>query len=108
MSGGQRQAVALARALIAEPRVLFLDEPTSAMDTLSEMQVIRGIGEAVPQGTTLIVATHRSSLLALINRLIVLDEGRLVADGPRDQVLEILKRNSQGVASDPAGDSDGI
>lgn len=108
LSGGQRQAVALARALIARPKVLFLDEPTSAMDTMSEMQMIRGISETMNEEMTLIVATHRSSLLALVSRLIVLDGGRLVADGPKDQVLALLRKNSNEIASNPAGASDGI
>jgi ATP-binding cassette subfamily C protein LapB len=89
LSGGQRQSVAVARALLGEPPILVLDEPTSAMDNGAENRLKSRLGEEV-HGRTLLIVTHRASLLALVDRLIVLDGGRIVADGPKDQVLKAL------------------
>lgn len=86
LSGGQRQAVGLARALVGNPSILIFDEPTSAMDHSSETLVKMRLTEALP-GKTLILITHRSSLLSLVDRLIVVDGGRVVADGPRETVV---------------------
>lgn len=90
LSGGQRQQVALARALLLDPPLLVLDEPTSAMDAASEERLIQRL-LPVLQGKTLVLVTHRTSLLALVERVLVLDRGRLVADGPRDAVLAALR-----------------
>ena len=86
LSGGQRQAVALARALLTDPPVLLLDEPTSAMDTMTETRLIERL-EPVVDGRTLLVVTHRPSLLRLVNRVIVVQDGKITADGPRDEVV---------------------
>ena len=94
LSGGERQSVALARTLLASPKVLLLDEPTSAMDTMLEMRLVRSMKDFI--GTrTLIVATHRAPVLQLVDRIIWLDSGRLLADGPK---ADVLKRMS-GVAA---------
>lgn len=90
LSGGQRQAVALARALVQDAPLLLLDEPTGAMDNSSEDQIRRELGE-VTQGKTLVLITHRASLLEMVERVIVMDSGRVVADGPKAQVLEALR-----------------
>ncbi len=90
LSGGQRQAVAIARALLRRPKILFLDEPSSAMDINSEAELIRGLKDWMVDGQTLIVCTHRMALVELCTRLVVIDGGRVVADGPRDQVLAQL------------------
>lgn len=82
LSGGQRQAVVLARALMGDPPILLLDEPTAAMDIQSETALI-GRLKAVLDGRTLIVITHRTSLLDLVDRVIVIDDGKVVADGPK-------------------------
>lgn len=96
LSGGQRQLVCLARAFYGEPPILLLDEPTSLLDNSSEQRVLRGMTEAV-QGKTLILVTHRPALLALVDRLVVLDGGHIVADGPKQQVLDALNyQNQQG------------
>lgn len=92
ISGGQRQAVAIARAIIGSPRVIFLDEPTSAMDNLTEAAFMRSFRAWLKPDTTLIVATHRISMLELVDRVIVLEAGKVVADGPRDEVLAALKK----------------
>lgn len=97
LSGGQRQAVCLARAMVLRPRILFLDEPTSAMDNASEAAFIRGLDEWAQGETTVLVATHRLSLLEFVDRVIVMDEGRIMADGPKDKVLEKLKQMLQKV-----------
>ncbi|MDX1539938.1 MAG: type I secretion system permease/ATPase [Geminicoccaceae bacterium] len=89
LSGGQRQAVALARALLHDPPVLVLDEPSSAMDTAAEGRLKERLGRHLAD-RTLVLVTHRASLLGLVDRLIVLDGGRVVADGPRDAVLKAL------------------
>ncbi|HEY4080058.1 MAG TPA: type I secretion system permease/ATPase [Burkholderiaceae bacterium] len=89
LSGGQRQLVALARALVVKPQILLMDEPTSSMDAQSEMAFLRQLRDAA--GTcTLVVVTHRPAVLELVNRVVVVDAGRLVMDGPRDQVLAAL------------------
>ncbi len=95
LSVGQRQCLALARVFINDPKVIFLDEPTSAMDQQTERQFIVNLKGAIRPDQTLIVSTHRNSLLQLIDRLIVIDNGRLIADGPRDKVIASLtqKRN---------------
>jgi ATP-binding cassette subfamily C protein LapB len=95
LSGGQRQAVAIARALLGRPRVVFLDEPTSAMDNLTEAALIRSFRAWLQPDTTLVLATHRISMLELVDRVIVLEGGRLVADGPKDEVLAALKKRRQ-------------
>ncbi len=91
LSGGERQAVALARALLLDPPILVLDEPTSAMDNAGENALMRRLA-GVLEGKTLVLVTHRGSLLALVQRLVVVDGGRIVADGPRDRVLEALRQ----------------
>ena len=88
LSGGQKQAVALARLLVRQPKVMFLDEPSSAMDATTEAALVARLREISETGITLIISTHRSSLLSVVDRLIVLDKGRVAADGPRDKVLE--------------------
>ncbi len=86
LSGGQRQSIAIARALLPNPPVLILDEPTSMMDMASERAFIKRL-RSVIEGKTLILITHRPSLLSLVDRIIVLSKGQIVADGPRDVVL---------------------
>ena len=90
LSGGQRQAVALARMLLRRPKILFLDEPSSAMDTATEAKLIRDL-HAATRGQTLIVCSHRVSFLSLVDRLILIDGGRIVAQGPRDDMLRALQ-----------------
>ncbi|WP_245904620.1 type I secretion system permease/ATPase [Billgrantia lactosivorans] len=98
LSGGQRQAVAIARALVHDPKILLLDEPTSAMDHASEEAFKASLGE-YGAGKTLIVVTHRTSLLSLVDRIIVIDAGKVVADGPRDKVVEALRKGQIGRAN---------
>ncbi|WFM73007.1 type I secretion system permease/ATPase [Halomonas sp. CKK8] len=98
LSGGQRQAVAIARALVHDPRILLLDEPTSSMDHASE-EAFKANLKAYGQGKTLIVVTHRTSLLSLVDRILVIDAGKVVADGPRDKVVEALRKGQIGRAS---------
>ncbi len=94
LSGGQRQAIALARMLIRQPKVLFLDEPSNAMDTATEGVLIERLGALHGGNQTLIVCTHRHSMLRLVDRLIVVDDGRIVADGPAQDVLDRLQGKS--------------
>jgi ATP-binding cassette, subfamily C, bacterial LapB len=97
LSGGQRQAIALARALVGRPPILVLDEPTSAMDNQSEMALLQRL-EAEVADRTLIVITHRLPLLRLVNRVILIDGGKVIADGPRDAVLKSLQGNNRQAA----------
>ena len=89
LSGGQRQLVALARCLVTRPKILLMDEPTSSMDAQSEVAFLRQLRQAV-QDCTLIMVTHRPAVLELVNRIVVVDNGRAVMDGPKDQVLAAL------------------
>lgn len=93
LSGGQRQSLLLARALVRDPKVLLLDEPTASLDVASEQAVIAGLAEAT-KGKTLIVATHRLALLEIVDRVIWLEEGRVVADRPKADVLAQLSAHS--------------
>ncbi|QFT85328.1 Toxin RTX-I translocation ATP-binding protein [Halomonas sp. THAF12] len=97
LSGGQRQQVAIARALVHDPRVLLLDEPTSAMDHSSE-EALKARLKEVGAGKTMLIVTHRTSLLSLVDRIVVIDAGKVVADGPRDKVIEALRKGQIGRA----------
>lgn len=91
LSGGQRQSVAIARSLLLDPPIILLDEPTSHMDNSSEAAFKKRLEETL-QGKTLFLVTHRSSLLSLIDRLLIIDNGKIVADGPKDEVLKALRQ----------------
>ena len=96
LSGGQRQCVALARAMLLDPPVLVLDEPTSNMDNRTEV-LLRDHLSKVITSKTVILITHRASLLEMVDRLVVIDNGTVVADGPKASVLEALKRGQLNV-----------
>ncbi len=98
VSGGQRQCIAIARAVIGNPPILLLDEPTGSMDHSSEETIKRKLKEYAAHKTMLIV-THRTSLLELVSRIIVIDNGKIVADGPKASVVEALKQGRIGRAN---------
>lgn len=98
LSGGQRQGVAIARAMLLDPPLLILDEPTSAMDFTSEARFKDRLRQ-LARGKTVVIVTHRTSLVDLADRIIVVDGGRVVADGPRDTVVEALQAGRIGRAS---------
>lgn len=98
LSGGQRQMVMLSRMILRNPQVVLMDEPTASMDEQLEDYVIRQLhGWLV--GRTLIVVTHRPALLKLVDRIVVMDNGRVVADGPRDQILAKAASNTPAPAA---------
>jgi len=90
LSGGQRALLVLARALVSPSKMLFLDEPTGSMDTQTELYFIEHLKTALAPDQSLVVATHRHNMLSILTRLIVIDGGKILADGPRDDVLKHL------------------
>jgi ATP-binding cassette subfamily C protein LapB len=95
LSGGQRQQVAIARALLLEPPILLFDEPTSSMDFSTEHAFKERL-KAFAANKTVIIVTHRTSLIDLATRILVVDEGKIVADGPREQVIAALQSGRIG------------
>ena len=102
LSGGQRQAVALAQAVLHNPAIFVFDEPTTSMDDLNEMALMKRL-KAVIQGKTLLLSTHKIRLLSLVDRLIILDQGQIVANGPKEEVLTALRERKIRMASAPGG-----
>jgi ATP-binding cassette subfamily C protein LapB len=98
LSGGQRQGVAIARAVINDPPILLLDEPTSSMDYSSEEDIKRRITDYA-RDKTVVLISHRTALLDLVDRIIVMDGGRIVADGPKEQVVNALRQGRIGKAA---------
>jgi ATP-binding cassette subfamily C protein LapB len=97
LSGGQRKSVALARAVVHEPPILLMDEPTGSMDHSTELAVKKELASFI-EGRTMLVVTHRNALLELVDRIIVIDNGKLVADGPKDTVVRALQQGKIGKA----------
>jgi ATP-binding cassette subfamily C protein LapB len=95
LSGGQRALLVLARALVSPSKLLYLDEPTGSMDTQTELYFIEHLKSALAPDQTMIVATHRHNMLSIVNRLIVIDGGKIIADGPRDEVMKRLAAATQ-------------
>lgn len=98
LSGGQRQSIAIARAFLGRPPVLLMDEPTSAMDNRSEMHIKHQLNQLLPN-ETLILITHKTSMLDIVDRVIVMERGSIIADGPKAQVLSDLKQGKVRAAS---------
>ena len=94
LSGGQRQSIAIARALAGKPPIVVMDEPSSAMDAQTEAELINRLEDEL-KGRTMVVVTHRQPLLKLVDRIIIMDRGKVVADGPRDKVLEKLAQGKK-------------
>ena len=97
LSGGQRQSIAVARALINDPPVVLLDEPSSNLDNQSEAQLRQRLRQACASKTVVLV-THRTAMLDIVERLIVVDSGRIVADGPKERVIDALRQGRIGRA----------
>jgi ATP-binding cassette subfamily C protein LapB len=98
LSGGQRQGVAIARAILLHPSILLLDEPTAAMDFSTENKLKEGL-RSYTQHKTMLVVTHKNTLLDLVDRIMVMDKGRIVADGPSAQIIDALKNGRVRKAS---------
>ena len=102
LSGGQRSLLVLARALVSPSKMLFLDEPTGSMDTQTESYFIEHLKTALAPDQSLVVATHRHNMLSILTRLIVIDGGKIIADGPRDEVLKHLTAAAAGSKGQPS------
>lgn len=99
LSRGQRQSIALARAILNSPQILLLDEPTASLDARAEKQFIQSIN-ATAKDRTMLLITHKMDLLKLVDRILVLDKGKLIIDGPKDKVLEQLKNGKLNQGND--------
>jgi ATP-binding cassette subfamily C protein LapB len=99
LSRGQRQSIALARAILNAPQILLLDEPTASLDARAEQQFIKSISTTATDRTLLLI-THKMELLSLVDRIIVLEKGKLVIDGPKNVVLQKLKEGKSKSAVD--------
>ncbi len=95
LSGGQRQSVTIARAFVNDSTIIMLDEPSNSMDSSTEQILLSRLKEATEDKTTIIV-THKTSLMTLVDRLIIIDNGKVAMDGPKDQVLKALKGDANG------------
>jgi len=102
LSGGQRQRVALARALYGDPVFIVLDEPNSSLDEAGDAALAQAIATQKSRGSTIVVMTHRTSVLAVADKMLVLMDGAQQAFGPRDEVMAALSRKPQ-VPARPAG-----
>ncbi|MDX2424955.1 MAG: type I secretion system permease/ATPase [Cycloclasticus sp.] len=98
LSGGQRQSVAVARSMLLSPPIYIMDEPSNSMDNSTEARFKEKLSEQLAH-QTLILVTHRASLLTLVDRLIVMDGAKIVADGPKENVLEALKKGQIKVSN---------
>ena len=102
LSGGQRQLVSLARTLITDPLILLMDEPTSSMDLQSEKAFVQQLAPLV-KDRTLIVVTHRPQILQILDRVIVMEQGKLYADGPKDEVLALISSKKKDLGEAISG-----
>ncbi|HTK85408.1 MAG TPA: type I secretion system permease/ATPase, partial [Patescibacteria group bacterium] len=102
LSGGQRQSVAIARALLYDPPVLILDEPTASMDPASENRLLKRLHELC-KGKTTILITHKGVMLSLVQKIILIDRGRIVAYGPKDEIIAKLQARQYGTAAENTG-----
>jgi ATP-binding cassette subfamily C exporter for protease/lipase len=98
LSGGQRQRVALARAIYGNPRFIVLDEPNSSLDEAGEQALVRTLLSLKSQGTTIVVVTHRPSILQAVDRILLVVDGTAKAYGPRDEVLAALQKQAASQA----------
>ena len=94
LSGGQRQAICIARAFVGDPKIIIMDEPSSSMDSGSEQQLLEALKEKLVN-KTLILITHRGTLLSLVSRVVVFDQGRILADGPKEKVLQAASQQAK-------------
>lgn len=94
LSGGQKQIISLARMTLRNPKVVLLDEPTTGLDQATERMALNAVGQWC-KDKTMVVVTHRPQVLQIVNRIIVMDNGKVVMDGPRDLVLQKLMQNEQ-------------
>lgn len=99
LSGGQRQAVAIARALLYDPPILILDEPTASMDPASENRLRKRLEKLCENKTTILI-THKGVMLSMVDKLILIDRGRIVAYGPKDEVIRKLQAREYGTAAE--------
>ncbi len=99
LSGGQRQSVAIARSLLYDPPVMVLDEPTASMDPASENRLRKRL-EKITKGKTVLLITHKGAMLSLVDKLILVDRGRLVAFGPKDEVISKLQARQYGTQAE--------
>jgi len=98
MSGGQRQLVGLTRLLLAKPSILLLDEPTASMDGFTEGWVMNHLFNEIPKANTIVVVTHKTAILPHVDRVIVVEGGKISIDGPRDKVMQAMKERAEAMA----------
>ena len=103
LSGGQRQLVNLTRAYLRNPKIWLLDEPSASMDSGLEQQVITSIKEKLDSNATLILVTHKQNMLELVDRIIVINQNKVVLDGPKEEVIARL----QGGAASSIAEAEG-
>ena len=108
LSGGQKQLVAFTRLLLTKPDVFLLDEPTASMDNRQEQRCLQVLQHELTKGQTFVVSTHKTALLDLVDRLIIMDNHRIIIDGPKQAVLDDLRKNEQGRNRTTIQDKDSI
>ncbi len=102
LSGGQRQRIAFARAIYGNPSFVVLDEPNSNLDDVGEAALVRAVQELKERGTTVVLITHRTSIISVVDKLLLLVDGTVQSYGPRDQVLLAIQQRAQAAATNPS------